>query len=236
MPALAGANLIYGLGMIESGMTFDFGQLVMDNEFAGMIKQCVRGIRVDDESLAVDVIGEIGPFGDFLSHDHTMAHMREQSQPAFIDRRVREDWKANGSTTIQDRALAKARTILETHVPDPLPEGVAEQFVEIIRAPSASSAWRDGALPQAGGSVRPSSAPAPAAPARARATPPQPPAAVLQAWEDPPRSGARGRGRPCPGAQPPPASPRCSTPFLDASPCGGSELVSMSIRAYRITK
>jgi trimethylamine--corrinoid protein Co-methyltransferase len=62
-----------------------------------------------------------------------MAHMREQSQPAFIDRRVREDWKANGSSTIQDRALAKARAILETHVPDPLPEGVAEQFVEIIR-------------------------------------------------------------------------------------------------------
>ena len=77
MPALAGANLIYGLGMIESGMTFDFGQLVMDDEFAGMIKQCVRGIRVDDEALAVDVIDDIGPFGDFLSHDHTMAHMRE---------------------------------------------------------------------------------------------------------------------------------------------------------------
>jgi trimethylamine--corrinoid protein Co-methyltransferase len=133
MPALAGANLIYGLGMIESGMTFDFGQLVMDDEFAGMIKQCVRGIRVDDEALAIDVIGEVGPFGDFLSHQHTMAHMREQSQPAFIDRRVREDWKAKGSSTIQDRALAKARTILETHVPDPLPEGVAEEFVEIIR-------------------------------------------------------------------------------------------------------
>ena len=134
MPALAGANLIYGLGMIESGMTFDFGQLVMDNEFAGMIKQCVRGIRVDDEALAIDVIGDIGPFGDFLSHDHTMAHMREQSQPAFIDRRVREDWKANGATTIQERALVKARAILETHVPDPLPDGVAAEFEAIIRA------------------------------------------------------------------------------------------------------
>ncbi len=55
------------------------------------------------------------PAFDFLSHDHTMAHMREQSQPAVIDRRVREDWTANGSLTIQDRALAKARTILETH-------------------------------------------------------------------------------------------------------------------------
>ena len=58
MPALADANLIYGLGMIESGMTFDFGQLVMDDEFAGMIKQCVGGIRVRDETLALDVIAE----------------------------------------------------------------------------------------------------------------------------------------------------------------------------------
>jgi trimethylamine--corrinoid protein Co-methyltransferase len=133
MPALAGANLIYGLGMIESGMTFDYGQLVMDDEFAAMIKQCVGGIPVNDEALAIDVIGEIGPFGDFLSHDHTMAHMRETSQPALIDRRVREDWNAAGASTIQDRALAKARTILETHVPEPLPEGVTEEFAAIIR-------------------------------------------------------------------------------------------------------
>jgi len=137
MPALAGANLIYGLGMIESGMTFDFGQLLMDNEFAGMIKQCVRGIRVDDEALAIDVIGDIGPFGDFLSHDHTMTHMRETSQPALIDRRVREEWERSGSSTVQDRALAKARTILETHVPTPLPDGVAAELAEIIRGAEA---------------------------------------------------------------------------------------------------
>jgi trimethylamine--corrinoid protein Co-methyltransferase len=62
-----------------------------------------------------------------------MAHMREQSQPAVIDRRVREDWTTNGSLTIQDRALAKARRILETHQPDPLPEGVAEELAGIIR-------------------------------------------------------------------------------------------------------
>jgi len=133
LPALAGANLIYGLGMIESGMTFDFGQLVMDNEFAGMIKLCVGGIPVSDETLALDVIGEVGPFGHFLSHDHTMTHMREQSQPTLIDRRVREDWAESGSTSIQDRAMAKARDILETHQPDPLPDGAAEGMAAIIR-------------------------------------------------------------------------------------------------------
>ena len=133
MPALAGANLIYGLGMIESGMTFDFAQLVMDDEFAGMIKMCVGGIPVNDETLALDVIAEVGPFGDFLSHDHTMAHMRSTSQPALIDRRVREDWAATGSVTMYDRALLKAREILETHVPDPLPDGVADELAAIIR-------------------------------------------------------------------------------------------------------
>jgi len=132
MPALAGANLIYGLGMIESGMTFDFGQLVMDNELAGMIKLCVGGIPVSDETLAIDVIGEVGPFGDFLSHDHTMAHMRAQSQPTLIDRRVREVWKAAGSTTLYDRALEKARQILDAHVPDALPDGVADELAAII--------------------------------------------------------------------------------------------------------
>jgi trimethylamine---corrinoid protein Co-methyltransferase len=134
LPALAGANLIYGLGMIESGMTFDFGQLVMDDEFAAMIKMCVGGIPVRDETLAVDVIGEVGPFSDFLSHEHTMAHMRAQSQPELIDRRVREEWTAAGSTTLHERALAKARRILDTHVPDPLPDGVAGELAAIIAA------------------------------------------------------------------------------------------------------
>jgi len=52
--ALAGANIIYGLGMLEMGITLSFGQLVLDCEFAQMIKHVVRGIPVNDETLAVD--------------------------------------------------------------------------------------------------------------------------------------------------------------------------------------
>ena len=73
LAALAGANLIYGAGMIESGVTFDCGQFVMDNEFARMIKHGVGGIPVDDETLAVDDIAAVGPFGDFLCLDATYA-------------------------------------------------------------------------------------------------------------------------------------------------------------------
>jgi len=132
MAALAGANLIYGLGMIESGQTLDYGQLVADNEFAQMIKRTVSGIAVTDATLAVDVIREIGPFGDFLSHADTYAHMREQSISKLIDRRVREDWAADGGTDIHTRAREEARRLLETHHPEPLPEDVLAEMRGIV--------------------------------------------------------------------------------------------------------
>ena len=132
MPALAGANLIYGLGMIEMGMTIDYGQLVMDNEFARMIKYALQGIPVNDETLAVDVMHDVGPAKDFLGHDHTFRHMEEQSQPDLIDRRMREDWQTGGGTDLYQRALEKARNILETHQPDPLPDGAQETMREIV--------------------------------------------------------------------------------------------------------
>lgn len=132
LAALAGVNVVYGLGMLESGVTIDFGQLVMDNEFAGMIKHVLKGIPVDDENLAVDVIHDIGPLKDFLAHKHTLKHMRSQSQPSLIDRRRRSKWQELGGTDIYERASAKAREILETHEPDPLPDGVLETIRSII--------------------------------------------------------------------------------------------------------
>jgi trimethylamine--corrinoid protein Co-methyltransferase len=121
---LAGANLIYGLGMIEMGMTIDFGQLVMDNEFARMIKFILQGIAVNTETLAVDAIREIGIGKDFLGHISTLNHMKAQSRPQLIDRCMRERWTASGSTDIYQRAIEEARHILETHKPDPLPADV----------------------------------------------------------------------------------------------------------------
>ena len=132
MAALAGANLIYGPGMLESGITFDFGQLVMDNEFARMIKHTINGFTIDEESLAVDVIAEIGPAKDFLMHAHTLRHMRGQSKPELIDRKGMEEWKASGSRDIYLRATQEARNILDNHKPEPLPEAVASQIRSII--------------------------------------------------------------------------------------------------------
>jgi len=131
---LAGANQIYGAGMIESGVTFDFGQLVMDNEIARMIKHVVAGIPVDDETLAVEDIAGVGPFGDFLSLGATLMHMRELSQPEFLDRRVREDWEERGATDLAARTRARALEVIDTHEPLPLDADVAKQIRGIIAA------------------------------------------------------------------------------------------------------
>ena len=125
--------------MIESGITFDYGQLVMDNEFAGMIKHTVNGILVTDETLSVDIIHEIGPFGDFISHDSTYDYMRSQSQPKIIDRNIRENWTLAGETDMYARACEQARHLLETHKPEPLPDSVLSELRAIINSAEEES-------------------------------------------------------------------------------------------------
>jgi trimethylamine--corrinoid protein Co-methyltransferase len=120
--------------MIESGVTFDLGQLVMDNEIARMIKFAVAGIAVTDATLAVEDIAKVGAFGDFLSLDATLKHMRELSQPELLDRRVREEWEERGATDLATRTRARALELVETHEPPPLDPDVAAQIRGIITA------------------------------------------------------------------------------------------------------
>jgi trimethylamine--corrinoid protein Co-methyltransferase len=120
--------------MIESGVTFDLGQLVMDDEIARMIKFVVAGIAVTDETMAVDDIAGVGAFGDFLSLDATLKHMRELSKPEVLDRRVREDWESRGATDLATRTRARALELVESHQPLQIDPDVAEQVHRIIEA------------------------------------------------------------------------------------------------------
>ena len=129
---MAGANLIYGLGLLESGVTFDYGQLVMDNEFAQMIKHVVNGIPVNEDTLAVDIIGRVGSQGQFITEKHTFENMKKMSQPNLIDRRVRDKWESAGGQTMHEKAMDKAREILKTHKPTPLSDEVRSQMRSIV--------------------------------------------------------------------------------------------------------
>ncbi len=124
--------MIYGLGMLESGITFDYGQLVLDCEMARMIKFTVQGIPVNDGTLAIDAIREVGPGKDFLMHPTTFEGMRNQSRPELFDRKMRGEWEASGATSAYDRALEKARWILAHHCPEPLPDDVLATIRKIV--------------------------------------------------------------------------------------------------------
>jgi trimethylamine--corrinoid protein Co-methyltransferase len=124
--------MIYGLGMLESGITFDYGQLVLDCEFARMIKHTILGIPVNDDTLAIDPIKEIGPGGDYLMHKHTFKYMRSQSAPELIDRKTRRTWEKAGATTAYERAMVKVRYILENHTPEPLSDDVLAKIRSIV--------------------------------------------------------------------------------------------------------
>jgi len=82
----------------------------------------------------VEVIHEVGPAGNFLAEDHTLAHMRGLWQPGLFDRGTWEEWEAHGRPGPRDRARERARSLLDRHVPPPLPDGVGEELDRIVAA------------------------------------------------------------------------------------------------------
>jgi len=133
LAAMAGANMIYGLGMIDLGMTLDPAQLVIDNDIAKMVRRVLAGIPVDDTTMATDVIRSVGAGGHFLMEMHTVKNMRaHQSKPSIFDRTPYAQWEKAGKRNIMDIAIEKSRHILETHKAPPLPKEVGDKLRDIV--------------------------------------------------------------------------------------------------------
>ncbi len=135
LAALGGANIIDCIGGLESGLTFDYAKAVMDIEYARGVKGIIEGIEVTDETLAVDVIDQVGPSGDFMTHDHTFKYMRSMSRAELFDRNSRDTWMSKtGGKDVAERAYEVAQHVVATHKPTPLPQGVDEEMKAIIEA------------------------------------------------------------------------------------------------------
>lgn len=133
LPALTGSNMIYGMGMLEMGMTMSYGQLLVDAEIVRMIRRIMQGIAVDHSTLALDVITTVGPGGTYLGQRHTIQYMRkESSQAKLIDRKMYESWERSGKKDMAERANEEALEILKNHRPIPLPESAAKKIRAII--------------------------------------------------------------------------------------------------------
>jgi trimethylamine--corrinoid protein Co-methyltransferase len=128
------------MGMLESGQTWSHEQLVIDNDIVKMVKRTVQGIDVNEETMAVELIKRAHEIKNFLHERHTVAHMREASRPDLIDRNTRGTWEDKGSKDMTELAQEKARQIIQTHQPDPLPDNVKKTLQEIIEMASREEA------------------------------------------------------------------------------------------------
>ena len=118
--------------MLELGITFDLTQLVMDNEIVKMVSRAVNGISINDESMGLDVIKQVGPGGNFLSREHTLRHMKEQSHSRLIDRKMWATWENNGGKDFVQQAHEELLSILKNHKPEPLPPGMPGALHSIV--------------------------------------------------------------------------------------------------------
>jgi trimethylamine--corrinoid protein Co-methyltransferase len=130
--ALCGSNIVHDLGYLESGLCYSLAQLAICDEILGWLEHFVRGVEVNDETLAVDLIDEIGPDGQYLDSEHTLAHFRERWYPTIIDRNNYDNWQAKGGKTLSQRAAERVGSILAEHKPIPLPKDVAQTVQAIV--------------------------------------------------------------------------------------------------------
>lgn len=131
---LAKTNLNHDVGYLEAGLTHSPEFMLLANEIISQARAFVQGVRLDEESLALDVIQQVGPGGQFITHDHTMAHWRELWMPQVFDRQRLERWQKQGSKDVNARLRERVIAIMEEHAPEPLPASVEQEIEAILKA------------------------------------------------------------------------------------------------------
>lgn len=127
-------DIVMNSGMFACGLTTSLEQLVMDNEVNGIIRRLMQGIRVDRDSIAAEVIREVGPAGNFLMEDHTLDRLYgdEFYRPVMQFNLQYDSWMADGAPTADVVAGRMAREILargNQAAPEP---GLTERLNGII--------------------------------------------------------------------------------------------------------
>ena len=144
---LSGVNFIVMGGLLDALMTFDFGQVVIDDEIAKMLKRVRRGFEFSSETMSIDEIKLTGPAGMFAGNPQTLERMTEVTLlPDLADRKTREQWSDEGASTIRNRAMDKALDILSTPtvyaIDDEIDNQIQQTFDDLVAG--------DASVPDAG--------------------------------------------------------------------------------------
>jgi trimethylamine--corrinoid protein Co-methyltransferase len=129
---LHGANIVHDVGFMDSGMQGSLQLQVIADDTIGWLRAATAGVLVDDETLALDVIDELGPTGDYLSHQHTLDHYRDPFYSALADKGTHSQWLERGASNMEERAARRIDEILVSHKPAPLPPGIREDVRRVV--------------------------------------------------------------------------------------------------------
>ncbi len=132
MAKLSGANLIHDVGYMESGLTTSFDMIVLTDELVALADHLMKGIEINDETLMLDEIHNVGPGGHFMDTERTLTRFRDFWYPSLLDRGRREQWLAEGSMTLGQRLNARVREIVKEHRCKPLDRTVHDRLWEIV--------------------------------------------------------------------------------------------------------
>ncbi len=131
---LAGAQLIHDVGYMDSGTSTSLIHVVICHEIISWIKHYMKGLDINDETLALDLIEDVGTDGLFIDTAHTFEHFREDEYPELRDHQRYGDWLRQGGKTLKDRAKVKVDEILESHEPQGLKPAIRDKLQKIVES------------------------------------------------------------------------------------------------------
>jgi trimethylamine---corrinoid protein Co-methyltransferase len=137
---LHGANIIHDVGFMDAGMQGSLQLMAICNDILGFLRAATAGVPVDDETLALDVIDELGSSGNYLDHEHTLRHYKEPYYSQLADKNPYSVWLKRGGTSMEERAVKMVDEILANHQPESLDDDIQ---AEIKKVTARQQAWID---------------------------------------------------------------------------------------------
>jgi trimethylamine--corrinoid protein Co-methyltransferase len=132
----AGVDLLVNAGLFDSAWTASLEQVVLDAEILSICHRFMRGIEINDTTLALDVISDVGPGGHFMENEHTIEQLRAGAlwEAGVSNTYTSKQWEEMGKPTVLEHASKKVDELLSDHTPIPLSDETTEVLKEIIRS------------------------------------------------------------------------------------------------------
>jgi trimethylamine--corrinoid protein Co-methyltransferase len=133
LAALSGANLVHDIGLLGNATVVMPDMILATDKIINMTRHLLPEVFVNEEALAVDIIRDVGPGGEFVTHLHTLHNIRNVWYPDLLYRGGARVWAESGQLTFEQRVNARTRELIESHQPEPLSNEIVSELEAIIR-------------------------------------------------------------------------------------------------------